>query len=405
MRITSRIATSLCLVCTSSAAMCEEPRWVTPGIDFREAQADTQNPDRGMFTQIRTTKSLGFKLDPKAKNVRVYFLIDRFIDVPIPNYEIFNLDTSLFAAEKSNQRLIVRFIYDYPSEQLVRSKTNRRSARTASPAIMSVHIRQLAAVLRTHRKAIFAVESGLIGFWGEQHGDTPDKQTPEGVASVVDQWRTALAGSEILVLARYPKAIRTYIRSDSNQSSHRPPGGLWNDCLAAYDDDNMDPPSQSVVEGETCSLNPRVDYSCSTMKGYFQSISLDLLHSEYFMPTIAQWGAEGCLEDIKRKLGYRYVIRNARLAADGSQLDLQIDNVGWGRSHISRPLHLISKGHNLKIIADLKDFPPGSVNRIRIKLKSPLSVSTDKVFLETEDGVLFSNDTGNLIYSPPKLIE
>ncbi len=404
MRRIIKILIALRLSLLFSAAMCASTRLAPPTIKFQEASSADDNPDRGMFSQLRLNNSLEIpSLDAHVINHRVYFVIDKFIETPLPDTELLKLGESLATLQRAKQRVIVRFIYDYPSEEFVKSGLSQRPARTASPSIMSIHIRQLAAVLRIHKDAVFAVESGLIGFWGEQHGDTSDKQTPEGVAAVVDQWRTALAGTEIQVLARYPKNLRNYIQQRRDISRKEPRLGFWNDCLGAYDDDNTSSVHVDVVEGETCSLRPYLDYSCSTMKAHFQAIHLDLLNSGYFSPTIDGWRAEGCLDEIKKKLGYRYVIRSVTLATDGLQIELHIDNVGWGRSHVSRPLYLVSDGHRIQKIGDLKNFSPGSTNRIHVVLHAPLSLGSDNLSLETDDKVRFSNVTGNALYIPAQL--
>lgn len=370
-------------------------------IDFRETSFDTPNPDRGMFAQVRVNNSLRFgALASSIKNYRVYFVMDRFVEQLIPYDELEQLDQSLSLVEKAKQRVVVRFIYDWPSNELMNSGLTLRRARTASPSLMSAHIRQLAAVLRRHTQAVFAVESGLIGFWGEQHGDTPDKQNPNGVSAIVDQWRAELAGSSILVLARYPKALREHVRRNPELLIQKPIFGYWNDCLGAYDDENMSSKEVRVISGEVCVLRPRSDYSCATMISYFKSIQLDLLHAGYYKPTIDGWAAEGCLEEVRRNLGYRYVIRDAKLTSDGSKLELRIDNVGWGQSRISRPLYLVSNGRRIQKIADLESFLPGSINRIQVDLDVPEDWMAAKISLETDDQIQFSNTTGNLLHLP-----
>ncbi len=354
-----------------------------------------------MFNQIRVDNSLRFVLPASdIKNSRVYFVLDRFIGQPIPEEELKYFSQSLNVVAHAGQRLVVRFIYDYPSADLVSSGLTLRRARTASPEMMSTHIRQLAEVLRRHSKAVFAVESGLIGFWGEQHGDTPDKQTHRGVAAVVAQWRAELKATNILVLARYPSALREYVRRNPEVLSQQPLVGYWNDCLGAYDDENMNSREVTVISGETCSLPPRSDYSCVNMTTYFKAIQLNLLHAGFFTPTIERWAAEGCLEDLRRHLGYRYVIREVKLTSDGTKLALRIDNVGWGQSRISRPLYLVANGRRILKVADLMDFAPDSTNRIQINLGMSWDWRSEVLSLETDDKVQFSNTTGNLLHVP-----
>ncbi|UDQ88171.1 DUF4832 domain-containing protein [Xanthobacter autotrophicus] len=368
---------------------------------FYETKGDTPNPDRGAFAQIRIDNTLRFGPLPGAgKNFRLYFVLDRYFDQLLPDNELANLGDSLAAAARGGKRVVIRFIYDYPDAELLKAGLSSRRARTPTPEMMSAHIRQLAEVIGAHGSAVFAIESGMIGYWGEQHGDTPDKQRAEGVAAVVDQWRAALKSTNIQVLARYPRAMRAHVRSHPDMLRQQPRFGYWNDCLGAYDDDNLTSNEVSISVGETCALKPRVDYSCPTMMAYFKSAQLSLLHANFYKPTLDQWAAEGCKETIMSHLGYRYVIREARLASDRSNLDLQIDNVGWGRSLVPRALFLVAGERRIMQIADLADFAPGSTNRLQISLDPSIDWTKLQLSLETDDGVRFSNTTGNVVFAP-----
>lgn len=370
-------------------------------IEFQESESATPNPDRGMFDQVLVKNSLQLPaLSADFKNHRIYFLLDEYIARRFSSQELMELEESLRAVESIGHRLVLRFFYDWPPPDVVASGLKARRARTASMDIMFSHIRQVSPVLKRNSKAIFAVESGMIGFWGEQHGDTPEKQNSGAIASIIDQWRTELRGTEIQVLARYPKAVSAHVARHPEMLVEQPRFGYWNDCLGAHDDQNMSPVTSAIMLGETCGLAARYDYSCATMTAYFKAARLSLLHANYFQPTIDHWKMSGCYSEIQKQLGYRYVIREMNFRAEGLLLELRIDNVGWGASQIHRPLYLFSAGRRILKIADLADFSPGSSNRIRVNL--PQEVDLQAVWsLETDDGVQFSNRTGNLLVWPP----
>jgi hypothetical protein len=357
---------------------------------FEEAGDDTPNPDRGLFKQYRSNNQLLVVTGAASRNVRIHFDLSAFIDAPISAAAIRNLDAALANLEKHKQRSIVRFIYDYPSDM---SALKLRSARTASPSLMSTHIRQIGPVLSAHGATVFAVETGLIGFWGEQHGDIGPKRSPDAVAFIANKWRAALGKAQILTLIRYRNvtAARGFDRSGAASGKL----GFWNDCLGANDDPAVNNRGLHVVEGETCALPAKVDYSCKTMLEYFASANLDLLHGDYYGPILNRFRNEGCLPVIKRDLGYRYVIRAAEWVNEGSAIRIRIDNAGWGRSHISRPLYLMSGRNRLQQIADLRDFAPNSKNVRLVHLDKPVPRLGSPLELRTADGVQFSNTAGN----------
>lgn len=359
---------------------------------FEESRDDTPNPDRGFFKQYRSNNQLFVVTETTPRNVRIYFDLSAFIDAPISAAAIRNLDTALAVLEKRNQRSIVRFVYDYPSDVGV---LKQRPAQTASPSLMSTHIRQIGPVIAAHSAAVFAVETGLIGFWGEQHGDVGFKRSPEAVASIENKWRAALGKAQILTLVRYRNVATARGFDRSGAASGRL--GFWNDCLGANDDPAVNNSALHVVEGETCALSPKVDYSCKTMMEYFASANLNLLHGDYYRPILDRFHDDGCLPLIKRNLGYRYVIRSAEWVSAGAAISIRIDNVGWGQSHLSRPVYLMSGMNRLQRIADLRDFAPNSKNVLLVRLKKPLQRLGSPLELRTADGVQFSNTTGNLL--------
>lgn len=359
---------------------------------FEESTDDTPNPDRGLFKQYRSSNQLRVVTGTASRNLRIYFDLSAYIDAPISAAAIGNLDAALANLEKQNQRSIVRFIYDYPSDV---GALKLRSARTASPALMSTHIRQIGPVLAAHRTAVFAVETGLIGFWGEQHGDIGYKASPDAVASIANQWRGALGNAQILTLVRYRNV--TTARGFDRSGAASGMLGFWNDCLGANDDPAVNNPALHVVAGETCALPPKADYSCKTMLGYFASANLDLLHGDYYAPILDRFRDEGCLALIKRNLGYRYVIRSAEWVIAGSTIRIRIDNVGWGRSHLSRPVYLMTGTNRLQRIADLRDFVPNSKNVLLVRLAKPLPTPGSPLALQTADDIQFSNTTGNFL--------
>lgn len=392
----------LCLMFSGAFAFGSELVGIDTEIfEFQESESATPNPDRGMFDQVLVKNSLRLPaLSNDYKNHRVYFLLDEYLDRPLASQDLIQLEEGLQKVASAEHRLVLRFFYDWPSPDVVASGLKSRRARTASFSMMARHIQQLSPVLKRNSKAIFAVESGMIGFWGEQHGDTPEKQNSAVISSIVDLWRSELKGTSIQVLARYPKALGAHVGRHPEMLVEQPRFGYWNDCLGAHDDDNMRPVTAAIMLGETCGLAPRYDYSCNTMIAYFKAARLSLLHAHYFQPTISQWRENGCLFEIQKQLGYRYVIREMKFIAEKMLLELRVDNVGWGGSHISRPLYLVSNGQRLMKIADLADFHPGSINIIRVSLPQVVEIKNG-LSLETDDRVQFSNKTGNFLVRYP----
>lgn len=387
---------SVCLFLSLSSFAT--PR-IQSSVAFEESAEDTPNPDRGMFDQFRTDFSDDFSpAFGEYRNHRLMVDLRRFTDRRLPDNLLQRLNSSLERAGKLKQRLVLRFFYDWPSAADIATGLKARSAYTPSPALILTHIRQLSEVIARHPITVSSVESGMIGFWGEQHGDAPEKQTLGFLGNVVDSWRAGLQGTNIIITVRYPRAFELVKRASTVNYNTAPQVKYWNDCLGAIDDHLIDsnPNQLQVFSGETCELKPRVDYSCESMFRLFESVQLNMLHANYYQPTIDGWRLAGCLEVIKKYLGYRYVVKHARLDYSTRRIEFTIRNVGWSGSLISRPLLIQSGNEVIGSSGDLASIAPNSESTFTFDL--PISVDLSfPISLATSDGVKFSNTTGNLL--------
>lgn len=371
--------------------------------EYLEASGDTPNPDRGFYQQVVVRD--GFSVKPPANGrrlVRVYFVIDRFVSTDIDTESLDRLDESLAGFRAAGRQAIVRFAYHWPAAELLARGLDSQRAVTASPQQILRHINQLGVVLSKYPDVVSVVESGLIGYWGEQHGDEAYKQSAPFMRDVVDAWRKRLSLVSIPVLVRYPKALAAYLRADTKIVENAQVG-LWNDCLGARDDLLVDGDFQGLrfdgipVEGETCQLQARVDYSCEVMERYFRSISIDMLHEGFYAPVIEGWKKEGCYSRIERSIGYRFVIREAVWSRDRRTLTVRVDNVGWGKSFRHRKLYVDFESQTIDAHVDVASWKPGSSNVFSVVFPKRVSPET-KLALRVDGGVVFSNQSGNNLY-------
>ncbi|MGE5108603.1 MAG: DUF4832 domain-containing protein, partial [Sphingobacteriales bacterium] len=105
----------------------------------------------------------------------------------------------------------------------------------------------------------------------------------------------------------------------------------------------------TAVGGETCddTFSPQND--CAPA-GYAEDemhrMHYSYLNAAYNTDVNNDWDSSGCMYDIKRKLGYRLVLRKAILPstlnkADRLTLNFIIDNIGWASMYNQRPVKII----------------------------------------------------------------
>ena len=81
------------------------------------------------------------------------------------------------------------------------------------------------------------------------------------------------------------------------------------------------------IGGEFCDIDPTLDYSCSTMTDYFEEFRFFAFRGAWPDKMFQEWLDNGCLHEIRKRLGYRYVILGSKLA--DNQLYFVVKNVGF----------------------------------------------------------------------------
>jgi hypothetical protein len=108
----------------------------------------------------------------------------------------------------------------------------------------------------------------------------------------------------------------------------------------------------SVVGGETCDINPpRGD--CPTALAELERMHFSYLNDAYEPNVLAGFVSGGCFDEMKRRLGYRYELRNAYYSTTihpGGRFHLQLTlaNTGYAAMFNARPLFIVFQSGKLK---------------------------------------------------------
>lgn len=373
----------------------------TMRIDISPADATVSNPDRGFFKQARVIDSFSIP-DYLLRGglVRVYFHIPGSKDQPhLPQSFLAELDESLSKAKRTGTTVILRWMYDYPNFE---NEIFERSSLDPDQGVILHHVNQIGSVLRRHSGSISAIESGMFGFWGEQHGSRRELQSDSFMLELIGAWLSATSTAEIPILVRYPSKW-TLLRQKHTSLSSRPLIGRWNDCAGAKDDPDTIGASPINLKyedilngGEVCQLPPAHSYSCPEMITYLHQNSFDYLNIDFFPRTISRWKEEGCFQEISNNLGYRIALVSGQLT-NKSIVDITIQNQGWGKSAKHRRVFLkVNNDIPIPTSADLFYLGPGKSMSFKTKLSKEI-LQSDTVEIYIEDGVKLANRLGNRI--------
>lgn len=362
-----------------------------------------------------------------------YFILDAFTSSPISQEFLTNISVDFERARQAGVKLIPRFTYT----------TTAKSGNCpegficppygdAAKNIVLQHIAQLKPVLTANADVIAVLQVGFIGTWGEQYytdyfGDA--SQNAQG--KLLDQnWtdRTEVVKalldaipSDRMVQVRYPQLKQRVVygiqanvssapltEAEAYTSIDKARIGFHNDCFLASADDygtyedygNSSSARTSALQilkpyfqqdskyvavgGETCddAFSPQNDCAPAGRADIeMRELHYSYLNCAYNNQVNNDWQTGGCMESIKKNLGYRFVIDNIIYSPSspaGSKIDFifNIRNAGYAAPFNPRPAKLLfrknDKQYSFDLDTDVRKWFSGN-----IKLEQSVNLPSD----------------------------
>lgn len=325
-------------------------------ITYSETDAIFLNPERGFSTYRDLPFSANVARYLRQQGVSVIqriLSIPQFRDTTLASAFLETLVSDFNAAREGGVKLIVRFSY-----------TEQQNGEDAPLHRILTHLDQLEPVLAANYDVIAYLEAGFIGAWGEWYYST------NNLNNTID--RRAVLFKILSVLPERPVAVRTpeYKRKIFNYSeplipdsaftgSYRARTGAHNDCFLASSDDygtylwndiegdksylNLD--NRYVPQGgETCNPGPYSD--CTHALADLARMHWSVLNRDYHPTVLDSLVSQGCMDEIKRRLGYRFRLLEATIqdsARPGGVFNLSfyLVNDGWASPFNPRLVEVI----------------------------------------------------------------
>ena len=350
-------------------------------LNYEESTEEISNPDQGFYRPVYVKiDENGATYNKSAINsqTQLYHLrcdISAFsaaannaADKPLTDDALKGLDALLYCLKENDKNAIVRFAYD--------PGFNGSANKEPALEVMLEHVESVCSVLNRYVNTVTAIETGLIGPWGEMHTSTA--ANPEHITPLINTFLTA--ASEIPVLVRTPEMIYNYINvfGDKVEEISISPDekayrlGLYNDGylgsesdLGTYRDRERDINFLSVQNAHL-PFGGEVTVPDSTLHNIekclpeMNKIHLSYLNVEWDNRVINKWKntfyTEACgLEKqyygktaftyIQNRLGYRLVLKNSvfTYSASSEKLNvrLTLQNAGFGNLNRNKRAKLI----------------------------------------------------------------
>lgn len=400
---------------------------------YEEIENDIYNPDRGFYRDfgnsnfehpLPTGSCCGsytpfVKLNPSvatsAQPLRMEWLsLSNFYTEPLSVEYLNSLELFFFDARKNGYKLILRWAYTFPNEvddpnhllaydALGFPNPNRDFEKdpmiTPDEDIMLTHVEQLSEVVNRNSDVVSLVQFGMLGAWGEWHSDRFGSKSRwhDFRANLVDEWLKN-TNDDVYFALRYPS---DYSKDKIRNLDGFDRVGLHNDCPAMRGDDALGrfagvAQTAPLQTGEMCNGDAAADYSCKTMMDFFEKYHYTALRFGYPEAIFDGWYEQGCMNDIRKRLGYRLVLLSS--AFDGHKLKLQMVNKGFAADFRHREFFLKIGETTMSANFLSSDLKPGVVQTFDIDLQIATGISaSDAVELFTKDGVMLANTTGNVV--------
>jgi len=331
------------------------------------------NPERGFYAHKQSTNAATLLKKDDLIDLRenegislilmMYYLPD-FMETPISETALLNIETNFNTMREAGVKCVLRFAYRW-----------NQNTRPYDPTveIVQTHISQLTPVLRTGSDVIAVMQAGFIGVWGEWYYTTNfgfPQADFEKRNIVADGLLNALPERRMIQL-RTPKlkyGICNITDEDPVNSTSAFSGvkasriGHHNDCFLASSTDygtysNIEKDKAFLEDdtrylpmgGETC--NPSTYSGCTNAVAQMNRFHWSYLNSDYHQTVLNSWTTDGCMTDVKKKLGYRFTLNEGQYSQEVDpggcfSFDLKLSNNGWAAPYNRRDVEVILKKVN-----------------------------------------------------------
>ena len=370
------------------------------------------NPERGFYTGVDFKSASSY---PLAKNLfkisrrnnitllyTGYYLTD-YMESDIAPEFLDLIRINMERLREGGMKCVLRFAY----------KTDMYETGhpwDASPEWVARHIQQLKPILQKYSDVILCLQAGFVGVWGEWAFTDHFVQSPNSVQEYALRKQVVLdlldalpkerqialrtpMYKRFMFLSSYADSLTletAYNGSDiSRLCGH-------NDCFGATSSD-MGTFSGKITRefwkketrylmmgGETCQISEfcRCQRSLQDLEDYHWTY----LNAGYNTPVINRWDAEGCFNEIDRRLGYRLSLTEVSytispVAGCDFNISLNISNTGFAAPMNPRAVEFILvDGNGNKTVFEQNDIDPrywfaGEVITIAKTLKLPVDAS------------------------------
>ena len=397
----------------------------TNDVTYQSSSAKFPNPERGFYKYSDTnlgsrpnTLNVNTLKNYRASNITLlfrYFYLKEFKDKPLSQAALDQIDADMAVIRTAGMKCVMRYAY-----------SSAENEPDAPLNIILQHLDQLKPVLEKNADVIAVLQAGFIGAWGEWYYSSNNLKNATVRASILDKMLEALPEKRMVQLrapiykTEYLKRTTPLSRVDAYSGSKAARLGHHNDCFLASTTDygtyiNINADKEYIsndalyvpVGGETCPPSGIDPADCLKAQSEMQNLRWTYLNEDYYRGVNDRWSTMGCMDNIIRNLGYRFVLHSATYTskiAPGGTLDVKIklDNVGYAALFNPRKVEFILRNDDTGEVyfAETNEDPrfwlPGILTEIKLNMGIPKDIPEGLYYL-----YLHLPDPEPLLYGNP----
>lgn len=389
----------------------------TQTVSYAPSDENFLNPERGFHGNVSLANdtNLSWVREGGYTLARSYVRLDAYRRKPLPDNLLADVQRGLDAARI---KIVLRFAYNFGIGE-----------DDTTLAWVEKHIEQVTPLLERNADVIAAVQAGFIGAWGEWHSSENGLGSPENKAAVHAALLNAVPASRMVqlrypgnLIALYPDPLTV---ADAFSGSAQARTGHMNDCFLSGEDDvgTYWPPERkdeyqryleeltrwTVTGGETCEQEEPPRFECDVAVPEMARFGWDYLNEDFYVGAVEQWKAEGCFEEIARRLGYRFRLvettaPTAVARGGAGSVRIRTADDGFGKLYNPRGAELVFRQQDsseeyavdLTTDEDPRHWFPGSGEEatldIYANLPDDLAAGTYDLFLNLPDAAASLRD-------------
>jgi hypothetical protein len=394
------------------ALMAQSPPYTT--IDYDSSGAIFTNPERGFSAYRSAPITPSFCQQLRNQNVSVIqriYTIPQFVNDTLSASFLNQVQNDFQVARDGGVKLVLRFSY-----------TNNITGDDAPLDTILHHIAQLEPLLQQNYDVITYIEAGFIGAWGEWYYSTNGLNNTNDRRTVLYRLLDALPVDRMVVVRtpEYKRAIYNHYDpltpEEAFTGTKRARTGAHNDCFLAswsdygtYIDTLMDKTFLNLDNryvpqgGETC--NPSSYSGCANALRDLRRMRWSVINKDYHPAVLQGWVNNGCMDEIKRRLGYRFrllqsAVQDSVRPEGAFNLSFSIVNDGWASPYNPRNLEIIlrnSQGSQMYYLLaedDPRRWMAGDTTMVMIEAGIPgdMPLGTYEVLLHFADPISVLRD-------------